>query len=88
MQSFALRPKAASCRQSKRPLALWLTDTRQALARAQLAQLCLGLDEVAFLLGFGDGNFLLACLQALGWQDARGVARRGASGLSASRIRP
>ena len=33
-----------------------LAETRQGLARVYLAQRCLGLDEVAFLLGFEDGN--------------------------------
>lgn len=33
-----------------------LTETRQGLARAHLAQPGMGLDEVAFLLGFEDGN--------------------------------
>jgi AraC-like DNA-binding protein len=33
-----------------------LTQTRQGLARVYLAQPSLGLDEVAFLLGFEDGN--------------------------------
>ena len=33
-----------------------LTETRRSLARAHLLQPSLGLDEVAFLLGFEDGN--------------------------------
>lgn len=57
-----------------------LTETRRALARAHLLQPSLGLDEVAFLLGFEDGNSFFRAFRR--WEGQTPGAWRAGAGLT------